>query len=142
MNGESGFDSISLFRKAGIKVLVYSMFASPSYVVRSSELGANGYISKSASESELIEALDKIFSGKSYIQKGLVPELMFTTNILSSLTNAEKKLLDLVSQDLKNSEIDAILKISVRTVENHLSYIYDKFRVQNKRQLLRELKKK
>lgn len=93
MNGESGFDSISLFRKAGIKVLMYSMFASPSYVVRSSELGANGYISKSASESELIEALNKIFSGKSYIQKDLVLELMFTTNILSSLTNAEKNCL-------------------------------------------------
>lgn len=119
MNGESGFDSISLFRKAGIKVLMYSMFASPSYVVRSSELGANGYISKSASEIELIEALDKIFSGKLYIQKDLVPELMFTTNILSLLTNAEKKLLDLVSQDLGNSEIAAILKISVRTVEMH-----------------------
>lgn len=98
---------------------MYSMFASPSYVVRSSELGANGYISKSASEIELIEALDKIFSGKLYIQKDLVPELMFTTNILSLLTNAEKKLLDLVSQDLGNSEIAAILRISVRTVEMH-----------------------
>ena len=72
---------------------MYSMFASPSYVVRSSELGANGYISKSTSESELMEALDKIFSGKSYIQKDLVPELMFTTNILRSLTNAKKNCL-------------------------------------------------
>ncbi|MCR4823667.1 MAG: response regulator transcription factor [Treponema sp.] len=135
LNGESGFDAIPLFVNRGINVLMYSMFSSSAYILRSSELGAKGYLSKSTSEEEILQALSDVAEGKPYIQKDFIPKLIFTANIMNSLTKKEKIIIDYVNQDLENNLIAEKMGISVRTVENHLSHIYDKFGVQNKLQI-------
>lgn len=140
LNGESGFEAIHTLSNYGIPTLMYSMFSSSAYVVKATELGAKGYITKSASDSELLEAITAVFNNQVYIQKDLVPKFMFTANILNSLTSKEKQIVDFVKEDLSNDEIGEKMNISKRTVENHLSRIYDKFGVQDKHQLRDKLK--
>ena len=135
LGNDSGFDAIGPLQDAGIQVVMYSMYSSPSYVVKSIDLGAKGYVSKSASDTELLAAVESVAKGEPYIQKNLVPSLMFSANVFTSLTSKEKKIIECVRQHCDNAQIAAALGITKRTVENHLSRIYDKFGVKNKHEL-------
>lgn len=136
---ESGFDVLKRMQELGINAIIYSMYASPAYVIKSSENGAKGYLTKSSSDEELIRAIETVSEGGTYIQNNMVSDLMFTANIINCLTKKEKQIIDYIKQDLDNSKIAELMSISKRTVENHLSRLYDKFGVQNRHQLKEKL---
>lgn len=139
LGGESGLDAIRPLSAIGIQSIIYSMYSSSSYVIRAIETGAKGYVSKSATDEELLKAVETVAKGEVYIQQNLVPSFMFSASIFSSLTSKEKAILDCVKMHKDNQQIAEELGITKRTVENHLSRIYDKFGVQNKHQLEEKL---
>jgi len=51
---------------------------------------------------------------------------------ISTISNREKEVLDLVAQGLSNKEIAEHLNISISTVQNHISKIYEKLGVNNR----------
>ncbi len=139
LGGETGLDAIKLLTDIGIKSIIYSMFSSSSYVIRAIETGAKGYVSKSASEEELMKAVEAVAKCEVYIQQDLVPAFMFSASIFSSLTSKEKAIVECIKMHKDNQQIADELGITRRTVENHLNRIYDKFGVQNKHQLEEKL---
>lgn len=132
---KTGFDAIRLLSQSGINSVVYSMYTSPSYLMQATEFGAKGYVSKSADDSELLEAINTVAKGESYIQKDLAEKMIQRTNIMLCLTKREREIAVCIKNHMDNQQIAEKFQISVRTVENHLSRLYDKLGTKNRHNL-------
>lgn len=143
---ESGFD---LLKKIGeyfpeIKCIMYSMYDTAGFILQAKNLGAKGYISKIASEEELLKCIKTVQDNHSYlearfdfenIQKKLDP-------ITSVLTKQELVIFEKMLQGKNNDEISEELLISLRTVRNYVTYIYNLVEVHNRKEFLEMFKAK
>lgn len=132
---KTGFDAIRLLSQSGINSVVYSMYSTPSYLMQATEFGAKGYVSKSADDSELLEAINTVAKGESYIQKDLAEKMIQRTNVMLCLTKREREIAVCIKNHMDNQQIAEKFQISVRTVENHLSRLYDKLGTKNRHNL-------
>ena len=71
--GLDGLDAIGLIHEAQreLPVLIFSMQSEEKLAVRALELGAAGYISKSSSNAEVVDAVRAIVAGKRYVSRQL-----------------------------------------------------------------------
>jgi DNA-binding NarL/FixJ family response regulator len=125
---EDGLDFIPVLKDICLKknktppyVLVCSMYEDPFLIKNVMDSGAQAYVSKSAKLGEIITAIDAILAGNIYIN----PKYKIETQEYA-LTHRENDIVFMVKQSLSNRQIADRLKISVRTVENHLAHIYVK----------------
>ncbi|MFY0600091.1 MAG: response regulator transcription factor [Cyclobacteriaceae bacterium] len=117
------------------KVLVLSMFNDKLKIKKMIELGANGYILKNASKSEVVKAISTILNGENYYSKEVYETLIDSIakrnpkerlTLETPLSNREKEVLILIANELTNQEIADKLFISSRTVETHKRNLLDK----------------
>ena len=106
--------------------------------------GANGYLLKSASPSEIIESIKELYDGGApmsaniarkvirYIQSGGVAKSKFE----DLLTNREKEVLELLALGKFYKEIASDLYISIETVKCHCHNIYEKLHVSTRTEAL------
>ena len=139
LKNESGFDCADFLIGRGINCLMYSSFSNAGFIVKTMEHKIKGFISKNAAQSEILEAIRAVARGETYIQKDLVPDMMYVSGIMVTLTKKERELLDLLGEHLPNELIAEKLGVSKRTVENYVSRIFDKFNVKNRYELGRYL---
>ena len=73
MPGIGGLESIRriLLRDSAAKILVFSVHDELVYVNRALAVGAKGYITKNTAPAILVEAIEKIAAGETYIEQGL-----------------------------------------------------------------------
>ncbi len=123
-----------------IAVLVLTVHDDIEHVVGILEAGAAGYLTKSALDEEIVQAVRAIAMGETVFSPEVFREIFKYTfrhpitpvpmeaggNILSS---REAEILKLVARGLSNKEIAEILKISLRTVKGHLVIIFSKLQV-------------
>ncbi|NQY88615.1 MAG: response regulator transcription factor [Colwellia sp.] len=121
------------------KVLMLSMHDNKEYILGAMRHGANGYILKDVPGKELIVAIKKVISGKSYFSSEV-------TEILSKelageqrgiVTRREQLVLRLISQGLSNKRIAQEINVSVRTVETHKRNIKQKLGIDSTMGLMR-----
>lgn len=138
LQNESGFDLVEKISKnwPEVKCLIYSMFDTPGYILQSKECGAKGYISKVASEEELLEALEVVRNGGEYIEKRMENAQKKVDSAIPQFSRQEKVIFEKLLQGKTNKEIAGELFISLHSVENYVSFIYDKCCVKNRRGLL------
>ena len=117
-------------------VLVCSVLEEPFRIQAALKLGAGGYISKTGSKAELLEAIDTVLEGKIYISNEHSVRVMKSYGLYAKFTKREFEILNLIKQNRTNKQIAQALGISVRTVENHVSNIYLKTGAENKQELL------
>ncbi|MDR1933392.1 MAG: response regulator transcription factor [Spirochaetales bacterium] len=118
-------------------VLVYSIFEDAFRVQSALRMGAMGYLSKSAGESEIGLALDALLEGKTYVESRLFRKIDATPDFFSLLTRREREILALVQKNHNNSRIAQELGVEVRTIENYMSRIYDKTGAANRGELVK-----
>ena len=135
LENESGFDCADYLVSRGIKCLMYSSYSNAGFIVKTMEHKINGFISKNADIKEIITSIRSVFDGDTYIQKDLIPTMMYASSIIVTLTKKERELLNLISEHLSNEEMAHKLNLSKRTVENYISRIFDKFNVKNRYEL-------
>lgn len=130
-------------RCPSIKCIMLSSYDTSGYVQKalSAEVGAMGYVSKAADESILLEALDSVANGKTYIQQNLIGDPLELKDLLASLTRKEREVTDLLSMENTNTEIAEKMGITVSTVENYISRLYDKTGTSSRIMLLEKLGK-
>jgi two-component system NarL family response regulator len=90
--------------------------------------GAHGYISKGATTTELIRALETVASGGTYFGT----EFSFQPNnqqVLSTLSPREAEVLTCIAEGLVNKEIAARLELGIRTVETHRESLMRKLNI-------------
>jgi DNA-binding NarL/FixJ family response regulator len=123
------------------RVLIFSMHSSPSYVMRAMQAGASGYVTKSASADELVEAIRKVAAGGRYLQRDLVTELaaseVWTRGAKQPLSARELDILRLLAQGNTLSEIAAQLGASYKTIANACTGIKEKLMVERTGDLIR-----
>ncbi len=117
-----------------IKILGLSTFKDRSFISRMIAQGASGYVLKSASQEELVEAIHQAFRGQMYLSME-VAQLMVQTEVLHPpipvLTSREKEVLALIAEGLTNNQIAELLFISPLTVDSHRKNLLAKLGVKN-----------
>jgi len=117
------------------KTLVLSMFDDGIHIKNMIELGANGYVLKNVSKTELFTAMTQIIDGDDYFSKEVydtlikniskrVPKARLTKE--SSISDREKEVLIMIASEFSNQEIADKLFISIRTVETHKRNLLEK----------------
>jgi two-component system, NarL family, response regulator NreC len=108
--------------------------------------GANGYLTKRTTRDELIHAVITVHGGGSVITPMLAGHLLRDyansqrgepSKVRPLLTSREHELLRLVAQGHTDKQIAAMLYISPRTVQNHLTRIREKTGLRRRPELVR-----
>ncbi len=122
----------------GIRVIILSMHTEQEYIFNSLRSGAKGYLHKSISREELIEAIEQVYQGNEYFSKEVSGIILksYLKQIKNperadeyedkKLTARELEILRMVAQGYSNQLIADKLFISVRTVESHKNHIMQK----------------
>ena len=107
------------------------------YAERALRAGARGYLMKSAGGDELINAIRQVLAGKVYLSQALSAKILDNLSgkqqrqpsAVSSLSDREFEVFQLVGEGLTTREIGGRLKISGKTVETHRLRIREKLRL-------------
>jgi two-component system nitrate/nitrite response regulator NarL len=125
---------LELIRKAKAlspttKGVLLSMHDEPSVVKEAMKQGINGFLLKNIQQTELKEALRKIYTGLMYISAEITTQLLHHHTVPdneSKLTERELEILKLITREFSNKQIAEALFISERTVETHRKNIFRK----------------
>jgi DNA-binding NarL/FixJ family response regulator len=113
-------------------VLILTAFDDDPYVLAVLQAGANGYVLKTASPKDIIQAVRDVSAGKSVLDPGITQKVMAQiishkeTPPVEQLTDRELEVLTLVGRGFTNKAIGVQLSISDRTVQGHLARIFTK----------------
>jgi DNA-binding NarL/FixJ family response regulator len=124
-----------------IPVVMFSAYDNPTYVARAVALGAAGYLSKTSSKKEIIDAIHTASKGETIWTR---EELRRVTGALATprvgaeievpLTKRENEVLKQLAFGLTNKEIAQALGISYETVKEHVQHILRKIGVSDRTQ--------
>lgn len=114
-----------------VGVLVLTAYDDEPYVQAALRAGANGYVLKTAEPDEIVRAVEEVHQGKAVLDASLTQRLInrlagHTAEPVEPLTERELEILRLAGRGLTNKAIGASLRISDRTVQNHLAHIFQK----------------
>jgi two-component system, NarL family, response regulator NreC len=134
----SGMGAIQEIKKQSpdIKILVLTVHRTEEYILAALKAGADGYVLKDATHSELMLAIDCVLSGKCYLSPGISEKViegylegrrtLKPHSPWDTLTQREQEILKMVAEGLKNRDIADYLCISVKTVEKHRANLMKK----------------
>jgi DNA-binding NarL/FixJ family response regulator len=107
--------------------IVWGLSISEAESLRLLQAGARGIVRKTAEPSRLLNCLDAVASGSSWMEEGLFREVARVhRSHRSELTPREQQVMELVEQGYKNREIARQLGIRPGTVKIHLKHIFEK----------------
>ncbi len=143
-----GIEAIREVRKIcpAIKVLMLTMHKGEQYLCSSFASGADGYLLKEDSDTELLPAIARVRQGELYISPNLAGE--FPEDVIAScsrrgdgfgeiLTPREKQILQLVAEGVTSRDIADKLDISKRTVEHHRANMMKKLNIKRVADLIK-----
>ena len=110
-------------------VVVLSAYDYPQYAEAALQLGAAGFVVKTAPIGELTDAIRRAAAGG--IAFGVRPR-----SDLPRLSRREREVVALVVEGRSNDEVGAALGIGVTTVETHLRRIFERFDLRSRTELV------
>lgn len=113
------------------KVIILTSFEKDEDIYKSVRAGAQGYLLKDTTETEMLVAIRDVFSGKRFIPRHIAARLADRMS-RSDLTARELQILELVADGSTNKEIATALTISENTVRHHVNSIMDKLNVSDR----------
>ena len=122
----------------GTAVLVLTAYDDDEYVFALLEAGAAGYLLKDVSTDELVDGIRAVQAGESTLHPAIARKVVNRFSQLAqedenapleTLTEREVEVLQLAGKGITNRQIADQLSISHRTVQAHLSHIFDKLGV-------------
>lgn len=128
------------------RILVLSASGEHQDVLDALRAGATGYLVKSASRAELVDAVSRTALGEAVFTPGLAGLVLGEYRRLATsgsgeqqpgLTERETEILRLVAKGMTYPQIAERLVLSVRTVQNHVQNTLTKLQLHNKAQLVR-----
>jgi DNA-binding NarL/FixJ family response regulator len=142
MPGVSGLSGLIALRgmDSSLPIMVVSAHDDPVTIRRALELGASGFISKSASMEVIRQAVRQVLDGKIVAPEGIElgeegdPEISDLIARLQSLTPQQTRVLSMLAEGLLNKQIAFELHVSEATVKAHVSAILQKLGVDSRTQ--------
>jgi DNA-binding NarL/FixJ family response regulator len=125
------------------KVLLLATQDREEYLYETLRAGADGYILKDIAPDELVQAIYTVARGDMLIQPQIANRLIArygqqgkNNSHTNTLTNREIEVFHLLARGLRNKEIAARLYVSERTINFHLTNIYQKLQVSGRTEAL------
>jgi len=122
-------------------VIILSMHADESYIIRALASGARAYLLKDATDEDLIPAVRAVASGKPFFSPAVTAVLVEDyvrrlqskglTDSYELLTDREKEVLQLLAEGRSNKEVAAQLDVGLSTVETHRGNLMQKLNLHN-----------
>jgi DNA-binding NarL/FixJ family response regulator len=133
--------------RPGVRFLALSVSDAPEDVLATIRAGARGYVTKTISPAELVDAIHRVADGDAVFSPWLAGFVLdaFTTGSttatndpeLDQLTAREQEVLLLIARGYTYKEIAGRLHLSVKTVETHVSSVLRKLQLTNRNELTR-----
>jgi len=143
MPGLNGIEAMIEIKKRNpkIKVLVLTVHMAEEYIKQSLKAGADGYILKHSTGLELLQAINSVINGKTYLSPEVSNQVVHSfinneskighVSQLDLVTLREREILKLVAEGNQNKQIADYLCLSVKTVEKHRSNLMKKLNMHN-----------
>jgi DNA-binding NarL/FixJ family response regulator len=123
------------------KVLILTTFDTDSYVLQALKAGASGYVLKDSRVESIVSSILAVVAGErvmsSSIANMVLDLLAGASNgkeFYDGLTARELEILKLLAAGIANKQIAFRLKISEKTVRNHVSNMYEKLNIADRAQ--------
>lgn len=135
-----------LARYPKLPILISSMYDEMMFAKRALKLGAKGYINKSATGDEMIEAIRLVLKGKEYISHSLAEQLSYINtdnnqqrdlSPVEKLSDRELEVFESIGKGMGTGAIAADLSLSVKTIESHRANIKTKLGLHSAGELMR-----
>jgi len=129
-------------KRTRLPVLIVSMYPEEQYAVRYIKAGAQGYITKRSASEELVAAVNKILSGKRYVNPAFAEQMVldFESDTEAppneKLSIRELQVMKMVASGLTNKEIAEQLHLSINTVRTYRVRILEKISVKKTNELI------
>ncbi|MCT7378593.1 response regulator transcription factor [Chelativorans salis] len=142
MPGASGLSGLIALRgfSPAMPIVVVSAYDDPQTIRRALELGASGFISKSARMEEMRRAVQTVLDGGIYTPEEIElgeegdPEISDLIRRLHTLTPQQTRVLAMLAEGLLNKQIAYELSVSEATIKAHVSAILQKLGVDSRTQ--------
>lgn len=118
------------------KIIALTVHKADEYINATLSAGAEGYLLKDDSLSELLTAIRRVLSGKRYLSPSVADKVVNgylgqqavpnATTSWETLTHREREVIKLVAEGYKNREVAEYLSISPKTVEKHRANLMKK----------------
>lgn len=141
----SGLEAIRQIRAhhASARIIVLTMCADAEIAVEALRAGASGFVLKTASGDELVQALTSVLNGQSYLASSMTKDIV-TLMLRASdpahvtLTAQQREVLRLICKGQRAKEVAATLNLSPRTVVAIKQRLMQSLNVHSTAELVRE----
>jgi len=130
-----------------VGIIIVTMLEDDDSLFSAMRAGARGYVLKGADKAEMLKSIRAVAEGEALFGPGIAARLLnfFHKNPQKSenesssvafpnLTDREREILACIAHGDTNTEIAERLTISLKTVRNHVSNIFNKLQVTNRTQ--------
>ena len=123
-------------RAPEVQVVMLTMFADGATLREAIRAGAAGYLVKDCSTAEIVQVLEQVAAGQVLLSAELAESLLDADRDSGEpvLSKREVEVLQLLAEGASTTDVAARLFISVKTVKNHLSSIYEKLDARDRTQ--------
>lgn len=139
----NGIEAAEQIRKTNpqVGVIILTMHADESYILRALNAGVKGYLLKESAEEDLLRAVKAVSQGKPFFSPAITETLLEDymrvlkqdglSDTFDLLTAREKEVLQLLAEGKTNKEVASILDVSLYTVESHRTNFMQKLNLHN-----------
>lgn len=114
-------------KEKGIKIIILSRHDNEEYVKQALKYGVHGYVLKDDAGEDLLQAVESVMGGKTYLSPRISSRLgdnhklpsTSKTEALPELTNREREIVKLIAEGNSNEQIAKVLHISPSTAKAH-----------------------
>jgi DNA-binding NarL/FixJ family response regulator len=126
-------------------IVMLTMLEDDDVIFAAMRAGAIGYILKSADEQQIVRAIHAAANGEALFSPAVAKRLLRFFSAMRTeeaevtfpeLAEREREILNLIAQGFNNTEIAERLVLSIKTVQNHVSIIFDKLQVADRAQTI------
>jgi DNA-binding NarL/FixJ family response regulator len=121
-----------------MKILILTFHNEYSIAKRTLENGASGYILKNALSEEVIEGIEAVMNGKTFLCDEIDTLLNEKNEKQIWLTKREQEILELISEGYSNHEIADKLFLGIETIKTYRKNLNRKFEAKNTVDLVRK----
>ena len=128
------------------KVIILSMHSHDRYISELFSLGASGYLLKSSTGTDIIDAIHAAQKGSTYLSPSISSKVIEDylclkkksnqDDLYSRLSNREREVFQMIAEGRSTREISEILYVSPSTVKTHRANIMEKLEMDNLSQLI------
>jgi DNA-binding NarL/FixJ family response regulator len=140
----NGIETASELQKSWpkVKCILLTLHDEDQYVKAALLTGIRGYVLKSQTGTDLVQAIHNVMRGRIYLSPGISQAVVDALanksgQTLAQLSRRERQVLQLIGEGKSTKEVATLLRIGVKTAESHRSRLMQKLDIHEVASLVR-----